>query len=63
MLNDDLVRVHSLRLPLDVALQVVVGHLDGELDPVRHVHHAAVRVVLGVDLAIENLKKIIKKVP
>ena len=54
-LNDDLVGVESLRLPLDVALDVVVSHLDGELDLVLDVHDAAVRVVLGVNLSVENL--------
>ena len=57
VLDDDLVAVDPLRLPLDVALQVVVGHLDAELDAVLHVHHAAVGVVLGVDLAVENLQR------
>ena len=55
MLNDHLVGVHALGLPLDVALQVVVGHLDAKLDAVLHVHDAAVRVVLGVDLPVEDL--------
>ena len=44
-----------MRLPLDVALDVVVAHLDGELDLVLDVDDAAVRVVLGVDLAVEDL--------
>jgi hypothetical protein len=54
-LDDDFVGVESLRLPLDVALDVVVAHLDGELDLVLHIDHAAVRVVLGVDFAVEEL--------
>jgi len=54
-LNDDLVGVESLRLPLDVALDVVVAHLDRKLNLVLDVHDAAVGVVLGVDLSIENL--------
>ena len=54
-LDDDFVGVEALRLPLDVALDVVVTHLDGELDLVLDVDDAAVRVVLGVDLAVEDL--------
>ena len=54
-LDDDLVGVEPLRLPLDVALDVVVAHLDGELNLVLDVHDAAVRVVLGVNLSVENL--------
>ena len=50
-----LVGVHAQLLPLHVAPDVVVGHADAELDVVLHVHHAAVRVVLGVDLAREDL--------
>ena len=50
-----LISVHSSLLPLDVALDVVVAHGDAELDPVLHVDHAAVWVVLGVNLAVENL--------
>ena len=54
-LDDDFVGVEPLRLPLDVALDVVVAHLDGELYLVLNVDDAAVRVVLGVDLAVEDL--------
>ena len=50
-----LVGVHAQLLPLHVAPDVVVRHADAELDVVLHVHHAAVRVVLGVDLAREDL--------
>ena len=76
VLDDDLVGVNALRLPLHVALlkeakikyfsvffkcfcgkphQVVVGHRDAELDPPLHVDDAAVGVVLGVDLPVEDL--------
>ena len=54
-MNDDLVGVEALGLPLDVALDVVVAHLDGELDLVLDVDDAAVGVLLGVDLAGEYL--------
>ena len=54
-LNDNLVGVEALGLPLDVALDVVVAHLDGELNLVFNVDDAAVGVVLGVDLAVEDL--------
>ena len=50
-----LVGVDAQLLPLHVAPDVVVRHADAELDVVLHVHHAAVRVVLGVDLAREDL--------
>ena len=54
-LDDDLVWVEPLRLPLDVALDVVVAHLDGELNLVFHVDNATVWIVLGVNLAVEYL--------
>ena len=54
-LNAYLISVHSSLFPLNVALDVVVAHGDPELDPVLHVDHAAVWVVLGVNLAVENL--------
>jgi hypothetical protein len=43
MLDDDLVGVDPLGLPLDVALDVVVGHFDGELNDGIHIDHAAER--------------------
>ena len=54
-LDDDFVGVEALRLPLDVALDVVVAHLDGELNLVFHVDNATVWIVLGVNLAVEYL--------
>ena len=51
----DLVSVHPKLLSLHVAADVVVSHADAELDVILHVDHAAVGVVLGVDLAGEDL--------
>ena len=51
----DLVCVHPEFLSLHVAPDVVVGHADAELNVILHVHHTAVGVVLGVDLAGEDL--------
>ena len=51
----DLVSVHPKFLSLHVAADVVVGHADAELDVILHIHHTAVGVVLGVDLAGEDL--------
>ncbi len=42
-------------LPLDVALDITVAHLDGELDLVVDINNATVWIVLGVDLSIEEL--------
>ena len=50
-----LIGVDSETLPLDITANVIVGHADAELDVIFHVHHAAVGVVLGVDLAREDL--------
>ena len=35
---------------LHVALKIIVGHTDAELHVLVNVHHAAVGIVLGVDL-------------
>ena len=35
---------------LHVALKIIVGHTDAELHGLVNVHHAAVGIVLGVDL-------------
>ena len=37
-------------LSLHVALKIIVGHTDAELHVPVNVHHAAVGIVLGVDL-------------
>ena len=50
-----LVCVCSKSLSLDIASNIIVLHADAELDVILHVHHAAVGVVLGVDLAGEDL--------
>ena len=42
MLYDDLAGVHAHALAPHVALQVVVGHGDAELDVTAHVDQAAV---------------------
>ena len=40
---------------LHVALKIIVGHTDAELHVLVNVHHAAVGIVLGVDLPGEDL--------
>ena len=55
VLYDDLVRVDPHGLSLHVALQIIVCHLDAELDRVLDVDHAAVGVFLGVDFSVEYL--------
>jgi hypothetical protein len=55
VLNDNFVGVDAHGLSLDVALEVVVGHLDAELDRVLDVDDAAVGVVLCVHLSVEDL--------
>lgn len=43
-----------MRLPLNVALDIAVAHLDGELDLIVDIDDAAVWIVLGVDLSVEE---------
>ncbi len=54
-LNNNFIGIESLRLPLDIALNVIVTHFDGEFNLVLNIYNTAVRVVLGVDFAVENL--------
>lgn len=58
MLDDDVVGEFALTRLLDVALQVVVGHGDLELQTVDDVVGARVRLVLRVDLAVEHLRRL-----
>ena len=50
-----LIGINAQGFSLHVALEVVVGHADAELDVSVHVHDAAVGIVLGVDLPGEDL--------
>ena len=50
-----LIGVNAQSFPLHVTLEVIVRHADAELNVPIHVHHAAVRVVLGIDLPSEYL--------
>ena len=53
--DSHLICVDTQALPLDITAYIIVGHADAELNVILHVHHAAVGVVLGVDLAGEDL--------
>ena len=50
-----LVCINTKGLSLHVALKIIVGHADAELNVPVDVHYAAVGIVLGVDLPGEDL--------
>ena len=50
-----LVCMNTKGFSLHVALKIIVGHTDAELHVLVNVHHAAVGIVLGVDLPGEDL--------
>ena len=51
----DLVGVDPETFSLDITSDIIVGHADAELDIILHIHHTAVGVILGIDLAGEDL--------
>lgn len=58
VLNDDVVHVPPETVLFDVALEVVVGHVEFELEAALDVLHARVRAALGVDLTVEQLARL-----
>ena len=50
-----LVCINTKGLSLHVALKIITGHTDGELNVPVNVHHAAVGMILGVDLPAQDL--------
>ena len=50
-----LVCINTKGLSLHVALKIITGHTDGELNVPVNVHHTAVGMILGVDLPAQDL--------
>lgn len=56
VLDDDIVEVPPEPLVFHIALHVVVGHLQLEVEALPHVLDAGVGAALGVDLPVEELR-------
>ena len=50
-----LIRVDPKSFSLDITTNIIVGHTDAELDVIFYIDNTAVGVVLGIDLAGEDL--------